>query len=83
MFCMQCEQTTHGVGCSTSSICGKTSTNSTLQDILIQYNKNVGFLANIATSRNIPVENKIRSDLLESTFATLTNVNFDDDRIID
>mmetsp|Transcript_102346 Transcript_102346/g.220940 ORF Transcript_102346/g.220940 Transcript_102346/m.220940 type:complete len:96 (+) Transcript_102346:16-303(+) len=41
MFCFQCEQTKHGVGCTTQGICGKTPETANLQDFLVENNKTV------------------------------------------
>ncbi|MDR1049719.1 MAG: hydroxylamine reductase [Deltaproteobacteria bacterium] len=67
MFCQQCEQTAAGRACESAGICGKNSEVARLQDEL------TGALIGAARDgREIPGEL-----LLESLFATLTNVNFD------
>jgi hydroxylamine reductase len=68
MFCMQCEQTANGKACTTAGVCGKGANTARLQDEL------TGAL--VTTARNsFGITDKL---LLESLFATLTNVNFDD-----
>ncbi|MDR1085040.1 MAG: hydroxylamine reductase [Deltaproteobacteria bacterium] len=71
MFCNQCEQTAGGRGCTESGVCGKSAKTSGLQDGL------TGSL--LAAARNqASLPEKL---LLKSLFATLTNVNFDDDSL--
>jgi hydroxylamine reductase len=73
MFCMQCEQTagseSSGVrACTNAGVCGKNANTARLQDEL------TGSLITASRSgKNI--SDKL---LVESLFATLTNVNFDD-----
>ena len=71
MFCMQCEQTAGGSACTNAGVCGKSAKTAALQDEL------TGAL--ITASR----KNAVLSDelLIEGLFATLTNVNFDDDAL--
>jgi hydroxylamine reductase len=68
MFCMQCEQTAGGKACTNTGVCGKASSTARLQDKL------TGALIT-AARKGADVSDKL---LLESLFATLTNVNFDD-----
>ena len=35
MFCMQCEQTEKGTGCTVVGVCGKTPTVAGLQDLMV------------------------------------------------
>ena len=39
---MQCEQTSHGTGCTTQGICGKLPETSNLQDLLLYANTGLG-----------------------------------------
>ena len=68
MFCFQCEQTAKGKGCTTAGVCGKKEDTANLQDELIS---SVICLANSDTgAKNIDL-------IIESLFASITNVNFD------
>lgn len=78
MMCFQCEQTASGKGCTTQGICSKTPQLAGLQDLQMLYNLRLCQLAHAAPGT--PHEEECRQLVLESTFATLTNVNFDDDR---
>ena len=68
MFCMQCEQTAGGKACTNAGVCGKTANTAKLQDEL------TGALIT-AARKGAELPDKL---LLESLFATLTNVSFDD-----
>lgn len=80
MFCFQCEQTAMGTGCTKQGVCGKKDTTATLQDAIIQTVKEIGFYNNeLRKSGKADVEaDHLTLDLL---FATVTNVDFDDDRL--
>lgn len=79
MMCFQCEQTSSGKGCTTQGICSKTPELAGLQDLQMLYNLRLCQLASAAPAGS-DLEKRTRRLVLESTFATLTNVNFDDSR---
>ena len=80
MFCYQCEETARGTGCTVKGVCGKEDHTAGVQDVLI-------YLCIGISTRNIPamekgVGNKDAGPFItEVLFATLTNTNFDDDRL--
>lgn len=80
MFCYQCEQTAKGEGCQIAGVCGKQSTSANLQDEIVAKVKELAFYAN--RLREDDYTNK-RADLamIEGLFTTVTNVNFDDERL--
>lgn len=85
MFCVQCEQTIRtpaGNGCSyAQGMCGKTAETSDLQDLLVAVLQ--GLSAWALTAREVGiVDHEIDSFAPRAFFSTLTNVNFDSDRII-
>ncbi|PKG40873.1 hydroxylamine reductase [Psychromonas sp. Urea-02u-13] len=84
MFCIQCEQTIRtpaGDGCSYSQgLCGKTEEVSDLQDLLIYALQGTSFYAEKAREFGI-VNAEIDAFVPKAFFATLTNVNFEADRI--
>jgi len=81
MFCWQCEQTARGQGCSTFGVCGKTPEVANLQDLLIYVLRGLSQIA--IEARKIGIKDESTDIFIaEATFATLTNVNFDPDRII-
>jgi len=86
MFCVQCEQTIRapqGAGCSyLKGMCGKTGEVSDLQDILVRMLQSVSAYAVAARSLGI-VDAEVDTFVPQAFFATLTNVNFDPERIVD
>ncbi len=81
MFCYQCEQTAKGQGCTIVGVCGKTPDVAALQDLLIYMLRGISQLTIEAHKIGIRTE-EISVFTCEALFATLTNVNFDPDRII-
>jgi hydroxylamine reductase len=80
MFCYQCEQTAQGKGCREVGVCGKDETTSTLQDLLVEAVKGVSMYAHRARQAGA-ADPEIDSFVIEGLFATLTNVNFDPQRL--
>ncbi|MCE9677980.1 hydroxylamine reductase [Shewanella sp. AS1] len=86
MFCIQCEQTIRtpaGNGCSyAQGMCGKLSDTSDLQDLLIYLLQGVSAYAVKVREFDI-IDSEVDTFVPKAFFATLTNVNFDDDRLIE
>ena len=80
MFCYQCEQTAQGKGCSKSGVCGKTPVTAGLQDLLIHALRGLSLYAVEGEKKGLK-EADIDGFVFEALFATLTNVNFDDERL--
>ncbi|MGB8260271.1 MAG: hydroxylamine reductase [Terracidiphilus sp.] len=80
MFCYQCEQTSQGQGCQVIGVCGKDENTATLQDLLIHAVKGISQYAHRARLLGA-VDAGIDAFTIEAIFATLTNVNFDADRV--
>ncbi|MBV6821196.1 hydroxylamine reductase [Rahnella sp. PD12R] len=85
MFCVQCEQTVRtpaGNGCAyAQGMCGKTAETSDLQDLLVAVLQGLSAWALAARGYGI-VDEDIDSFAPRAFFSTLTNVNFDSDRIV-
>ncbi|NMC70349.1 MAG: hydroxylamine reductase, partial [Myxococcales bacterium] len=83
MFCWQCEQTAKGTGCVSSGVCGKDARASALQDLLVEITKGVGMYAHRARQVGGPEARDPEVDVgvIEALFTTVTNVNFDADRL--
>jgi len=80
MFCYQCEQTAKGTGCTVKGVCGKDATTAALQDVLVHMAKGVAMYA--ARARALGA--KVRAAdvcVTEALFTTVTNVNFDPERL--
>jgi hydroxylamine reductase len=80
-FCFQCEQTFEGTGCrSDFGQCGKDPESAVLQDLIIHALKGLGQVAHRA--RKLGARNdEIDSFTTFALFSTLTNVNFDPERL--
>ena len=77
MFCFQCEQTAGGKGCiGAAGVCGKTAATAALQDEL------TGALITLATVLpDQPLSRESKDAVLTGLFATLTNVNFNNENL--
>ena len=82
MFCYQCEQTSKGEGCQTLGVCGKDETTAALQDLLLHAVKGVSMYAHRARQLGA-ADAEIDAFTIQAIFATLTNVNFDPERLIE
>ncbi len=86
MFCNQCEQRAPGKdgnpdGCTKRGVCGKTESLATLQDALIYALRGFSAAA-LKFEKNEEPNSEADLFLAEALFATLTNVNFSDDAIM-
>ncbi|MEN6431886.1 MAG: hydroxylamine reductase [Smithella sp.] len=81
MFCYQCQETVKNVGCNIRGVCGKTEETANLQDLLIYVLKGLAIYAEKAEEKGT-LNSKYGRFTVEALFATITNVNFDSDRII-
>lgn len=80
MFCYQCEQTAKGQGCTVKGICGKDAETSNLQDLIIYGVKGLAQYAHRA--RKLGAKDiEIDRFTIEAIFTTVTNVNFDPQRL--
>ncbi|MFH1452591.1 MAG: hydroxylamine reductase, partial [Armatimonadota bacterium] len=77
MFCYQCEQTLNGKGCVKAGVCGKDEATSNLQDVLFYITKGVSMYAHRLGIRDKEAD----AFVLDALFSTVTNVNFDTERI--
>lgn len=76
MFCYQCQETVGGVGCTKMGACGKTPEVSDIQDLMIYVLKGYSYLNQIARKNNMNDPSNGRM-LINNTFMTITNANFD------
>lgn len=81
MFCDQCQETSHNVGCEIRGICGKDPTIAALQDYLLYALKGLAFYGVPARAQGI-VDDASDLFVAQALFATLTNVNFDPERLV-
>ena len=80
MFCRQCEQTAKGGKCVQHGVCGKSPAVSTLQDLTVQ--ALIGLASYGKMARELGIKDKAADKLIvEGLFTTVTNVNFDEERL--
>ncbi|MDH7480695.1 MAG: hydroxylamine reductase [Armatimonadota bacterium] len=80
MFCYQCEQTAKGTGCTIQGVCGKDPVATTLMDLLVYATEGISMYAHRARQLGLS-DRAVDVFVLESLFSTVTNVDFDADRI--
>jgi hydroxylamine reductase len=82
MFCYQCQETAKNEGCTVKGMCGKPGETADLQDLLIYALR--GFAVYAEKAKELGISGKEDGLFVaQSLFATITNANFDNDRIID
>jgi hydroxylamine reductase len=81
MFCYQCEQAAKGEGCTVLGVCGKNAEVAALQDLLIYSLQGLSLVA--VAGRTVGVsDGDVNAFTTEAAFSTLTNVDFDPDRLV-
>jgi len=80
MFCYQCEQTGKGTGCTVHGVCGKDPRTAALQDLLIYATKGLAMYAHRCRQLGAR-DDEIDAFVPEALFSTITNVNFDPERL--
>ena len=83
MFCWQCEQTAQGKGCTVAGVCGKDSSVAALQDLLVYVITGVAVYGKLAREQVGVKDLKADEVIIEGLFTTVTNVNFDADKIVE
>lgn len=81
MFCYQCEQTAKGLGCDKVGICGKQPDVAALQDLLVRMVSELSYFAREAKKYGLNTDRETNLLAIEALFHTLTNVDFDPDRL--
>ncbi len=81
MFCYQCQETIKNTGCTKAGACGKKEQTANLQDLLIYVLRGIAVYAQKAKEKGIK-DNSSGLFTARALFATITNANFDDERII-
>lgn len=81
MFCYQCQETASNEGCTLRGVCGKSPETSNLQDLLIWLLKGLSLYALKAREKGVDLRECGRFTC-KALFSTITNANFDDERIV-
>lgn len=79
MFCYQCQETAKNTGCTVRGVCGKTEDTAMLQDLLVFALKGLAACA-LKAGEKADLSETGRF-VAKALFATITNANFDNDRI--
>ena len=80
MFCYQCEQTSNAAACTRTGVCGKGPEVSLLQDLLLYQLKGIGWLGQRLRGLGFADADADRF-VIEALFSTVTNVDFDPQRL--
>jgi hydroxylamine reductase len=81
MFCYQCQETVKNAGCDVKGVCGKTEETANLHDLLVYVIKGLAIYADKAKEAGT-LDIKYGRFTTSALFATITNANFDNDRLI-
>ena len=76
MFCNQCEQTARGLGCDKMGVCGKNPEIAAIQDLIVYSLRGLALVALQAAEKGV-VDPACGRLCVSGLFATVTNVNFD------
>jgi len=80
MFCYQCEQTAKGQGCTIKGVCGKDEKTASLQDLIVDGLKELSFYAYRLKKIGVNTSEADKM-VIEGLFTTVTNVDFDPERL--
>ncbi len=78
MFCYQCQEALKNTGCTMRGVCGKNEATSNLHDLLIYVLQGMAVSAEKAKK---PLDKKYSEFISKALFATITNANFDENKI--
>lgn len=81
MFCYQCQETAKGVACTVTGICGKKPQLAALLDLLIWTTKGLSEITTLRRRKGLPVSQEVNRLVFHNLFATITNVNFDEEQV--
>jgi len=80
MFCFQCQETAKNIGCTLRGVCGKDERVSNLMDLLVYALQGLSIYAE---KSEFSLDKKYGVFTCQALFITITNANFDEDRIVD
>jgi hydroxylamine reductase len=79
MFCFQCQEAARNEGCTIKGVCGKGDIVANLQDLLIYTIKGLCYVCD----KGNYLDDEVMEYIPKALFVTITNVNFDDNDVID
>ena len=80
MFCYQCQETAKNSGCTVRGVCGKDEETARMQDLLVHVLKGISIYAEEGVGRGVK-DLETGRFIASALFATITNANFDSERI--
>lgn len=81
MYCFQCQETAKNTGCTVRGVCGKPEDTASLQDLLIFVLKGIAIYAERLKALGIR-DRHTGLFVVQCLFATITNANWDNERIM-
>ena len=81
MFCFQCQETAGCRGCTRVGVCGKSAKTAGLQDLLVYVTKGLAEVATKLRQAEKEVSAEVNHMVSKNLFVTITNANFDDEKI--
>jgi hydroxylamine reductase len=82
MFCFQCQEASKNTGCTVRGVCGKSEILAKIQDLLIYTLKGLAFYVQKGRIRGVE-DSRIDHFTMDALFMTITNANFDPNRIVE
>ena len=81
MFCYQCQETAGCTGCTRVGVCGKTPDVAAMQDLLVYVTKGLSAITTALRKEGKGVSLQIDHMVTLNLFITITNANFDRERV--
>ena len=81
MFCYQCQETAGCAGCTQAGVCGKQPDVAAMQDLLVYVTRGLSAVTTALRKENQPVSKQVNHLITFNLFTTITNANFDKERI--
>ena len=81
MFCYQCQETAGCTGCTQAGVCGKQPDVAAMQDLLVYVTRGLSAVTTALRKEGQPVSKQVNHLITFNLFTTITNANFDKERI--
>lgn len=81
MFCYQCQETAGCTGCTQAGVCGKQPDVAAMQDLLVYVTRGLSAVTTALRKEGRPVSKQVNHLITFNLFTTITNANFDKERI--
>ncbi len=83
MFCYQCQETAGCAGCTQAGVCGKQPDVAAMQDLLVYVTRGLSAVTTALRREGQPVSKQVNHLITFNLFTTITNANFDKERIVE